>query len=221
MYFVIDKIHWELLTKPAVFGDAIMLDCRLPENACCNRYTRRWLGGHGLRLLVMDGVSTRPEKYSEVFNDETRSSKLTIHAFNSEDVNIPYECTYGFQTYIKELALSENIFESYPSEPYDVNVTTERENILTVQIKLQPVYPKPNCTAIFDGADLSEFMTINLKRKGFFYVVIISLQYKMVSIACPAQFNLVCQIGTNMFNIQRNVTCSDDSLSKGKESSIY
>lgn len=37
--------------------------------------------------------------------------------------------------------------KGYPSEPYDVNVTTERGNILTVQIKLQEVYPKPNCIA--------------------------------------------------------------------------
>lgn len=112
IFDVVDQIHWELLTKPAVFGNAIMLDCRLPENNCCNSYSRRWLGGHGLGLLVMDGVSAIPKKYSEVFNAETRSSKLTIHALNPNDVNIPYECTYGFKTYTKDLTLSTDIFES-------------------------------------------------------------------------------------------------------------
>lgn len=47
-----------------------------------------------------------------------------------------------------------------------------------------------------------------------------SLQYEMVSTACPARFNLVCQIGTKMLNIQRNVTCRDYSSSKGKESRV-
>lgn len=65
-----------------------------------------------MHLLVMDGVSANPEKYSEVFDAETRSSKLTIHALNPKDVNIPYECTYGFKTFIKDLALYEDIFES-------------------------------------------------------------------------------------------------------------
>lgn len=41
-------------------------------------------------------------------------------------------------------------FKGYPSEPYDVDVTTERGHVLSVHIKLQPVYPEPNCTAAFD-----------------------------------------------------------------------
>ncbi|VDI59472.1 Hypothetical predicted protein [Mytilus galloprovincialis] len=214
----LDEISWKLSTKPAVFGDAIMLDCRLPKNSCCNRYTRRWLGGHAFRLLVMDGVSASPKKYSEVFNSETRSSKLTINALNPKDVNIPYECTYGFTTYIKELALSEDMFESYPYKPYDVNVTTVRGNILTVEIKLQPVYPKPNCTATLDGTNISDFMTITPVLRGLFYVVIIIVRYKMNPHTSPAVFKLVCKIGTKLLDIheQNNVTCCGDSSSGEK-----
>lgn len=133
--YAVDKISWKLLTKPAVFGKDIILACRLPKT-CCERYTRKWFGGHRFRLLAMNGVSTIPEKYTEVFNADSRSSKLTIHAFNSSDVNIPYACTYGFETSeTKNLNLSDDDFESKSKQNIYLHLKSFQQNSCMYLIK--------------------------------------------------------------------------------------
>lgn len=49
-----------------------------------------------------------------------------------------------------------------------------------------------------------------------FYVVVIKLQYTMVSPDCTGLLIIVCNVGTQSLEIQRNVTCNDDSSNKGK-----
>lgn len=114
MHFFIftDDISWSLFTKPAVFGEDVMLECKYPETTCCHRFARRWLGGTDLRLLVMNGASVYPQKYTESFIPESYSSKLTIHYLNFTDVNVPYACTYGFVKDVKVLELTDKDFES-------------------------------------------------------------------------------------------------------------
>ncbi|XP_063418423.1 uncharacterized protein LOC134701221 [Mytilus trossulus] len=107
-----EGIGWKLQTIPAVFGSDVVLECILPSSTCCDRYTRRWLGGGNLNLLIMDGISSKPDKYSEEFTKESRSSKLTIHSLDSKDVNIPYQCTYGFSKDVKLLNMTDYNFES-------------------------------------------------------------------------------------------------------------
>ena len=48
----------------------------------------------------MNGVSTNAETSSESLNEQNVTSTLTIHNFHLSDVNIPYECTYGFTKYV-------------------------------------------------------------------------------------------------------------------------
>lgn len=107
-----ERIAWNLQTTPAVFGSDIVLECILPNGTCCDRYTRRWLGGKNLNLLIMDGISSKPDKYSEEFTKESRLSKLIIHRLDSKDVNIPYQCTYGFSKDVKLLNMTDDNFES-------------------------------------------------------------------------------------------------------------
>lgn len=107
-----DDISWKLVNRPAVFGSDIVLECKFPEKTCCNKFARRWLGGEGLRLLVMNGAPVYPMKYTESFNPDTYTSKLTIHTLNSTDVNVSYACTYGFVKDVKVLELKEEDFES-------------------------------------------------------------------------------------------------------------
>lgn len=65
-----------------------------------------------MRLLVMNGASVYPLKYTESFNPDTYTSKLTIHSMNATDVNVFYACTYGFVKDVKVLKLTEEDFES-------------------------------------------------------------------------------------------------------------
>ncbi|OPL33335.1 hypothetical protein AM593_03359, partial [Mytilus galloprovincialis] len=158
----IDEIYWKLFTKPAVFGDDVMLECKFPERTCCHRFARRWLGGTDLRLLVMNGASVYPLKYTESFRPESYSSKLTIHSLNATDVNVQYACTYGFVKDVKVLELTEEDFESYPSEPLEANITTSTENMLLINISMEDVFPKPNCTA---SLDVSTFIQKKIEWK--------------------------------------------------------
>lgn len=206
-----EGVAWSLQTNPAVFGNDVVLECILPSSTCCDRYTRRWLGGKHLHLLVMDGVSSEPEKYSELFDKETRSSKLTIHRLDSKDVNIPYQCIYGFSKDVKILNMTEDRFENYPVEPVDVNITVEKGNILQVRAVLQPVFPKPKCKASVDEGDISDSIRISQIRKDLFYEVIINIRYTSTSSICANLLNITCQIGTEMLEIKRKITCRSDS----------
>lgn len=205
-----EGVAWSLKTNPAVFGKDVVLECLLPSSTCCDRYTRRWLGGKNLHLLVMDGTSSEPIKYSELLDKETRSSKLTIHRLDSKDVNIPYQCIYGFSKDVKILNMTEDRFEKYPVEPIDVNITVENGNVLQVSADLKPVFPQPKCNASVDEEDISESLRVSQIMKDLFYEVIIHIRYTSTSSICENLLNITCQIGTNMLEIKRNITCRGD-----------
>lgn len=59
----------------------------------------------------MNGVSSNETKYSEELDEVNRMSILTIKSFSVEDLNIPYECVYGFMKYRARLMLKENEYE--------------------------------------------------------------------------------------------------------------
>lgn len=202
-----DDISWKLLTKPAIFGGDLILECKFPEKTCCDRFARRWLGGKDLRLLVMNGASVYPQKYSERFDPDSYSSKLIIHSLNSTDVNFSYACTYGFVKDVKVLKLTEEDFESYPSEPLDANITTSTENILFVNISMQQAFPKPRCTVSFDHRDISDFMKLFAVMTKLLYAVTITVSYQIPLSSCLSLFHIICRIGTKIYEIERNVTC--------------
>ncbi|VDI42359.1 Hypothetical predicted protein [Mytilus galloprovincialis] len=211
-----EGVAWSLQTNPAVFGKDIVLECKLPSSTCCDRYTRRWLGGKNLHLLIMDGTSSEPDKYSELFDKETRSSKLTIHRLDSKDVNIPYQCIYGFSKDVKILNMTEDRFEYYPVEPIYVNITVDNGNVLQVNAALKPVFPQPKCNASIDEGDISQSLRVSKIMKDLFYEVIIHIRYTFTSSICANLLNITCQIGTFMLEIKRNITCRSDSPVNGE-----
>lgn len=94
---VAGHISWKLNTKPAVFGKDVQLSCHLTSNCpCCSDYTRKWAKGWKYNLAIVNGVSLNILKYREFLNNSANTSILTKRIFQEDDVNIPYECTYGF-----------------------------------------------------------------------------------------------------------------------------
>lgn len=107
-----DRISWNLLTKPVVFKRDVQLECHISTKLkCCNEFTRKWSRGKSYDLIVMNGVSLNTAKYKEYLNISANISTLTIYSFNEYDVNIPYECSYGFISDSKILKLTEENFE--------------------------------------------------------------------------------------------------------------
>lgn len=112
----VDRISWNLLKKPAIFTKDVQLECKIStEFPCCNEFTRKWSRGKSYDLIVMNGVSLNTAKFKENLNISTNSSTLTIYKFSEYDVNIPYECSYGFDSASHILELTEEDFECmYP-----------------------------------------------------------------------------------------------------------
>lgn len=106
------QMSWTLHDKPAVFGRMVKLICKLPRAvSCCNEFTRKWSKGWDNERIVMNSVSLNESKYGEHLNISTKTSILTIKHFSEGDINIPYECTYGFDTARKNLLLTLTDFE--------------------------------------------------------------------------------------------------------------
>lgn len=103
---------WDLKEKPAVFGKDVQLVCSLPhETSCCRKYNRKWNVGWKYTLTIMNDKSLNETKYSEKLNETSDTSILTIKTFSVDDVNIPYECEYGFMKYRATLMLKEDEYE--------------------------------------------------------------------------------------------------------------
>lgn len=110
MFLFVGNIKWTLRENPAVFGTNIHLVCHLPKDTCCNDY-RKWNVGNQYILVILNGVSYNLSKYKEDLIKKDQVSVLTIFSFSEEDVNIPYECVYGFHTDRSVLKLEDHAFE--------------------------------------------------------------------------------------------------------------
>lgn len=112
LYVCLGQIVWDLKEKPAVFGKDVHLVCSIPNDIpCCMNYNRKWNVGWTHTLTVMNGRSVNETKYQEELNETSQQSILTIKSFSVHDVNIPYECVYGFMQYSTTLLLKEDVYE--------------------------------------------------------------------------------------------------------------
>lgn len=111
MFLFVGTIKWTLLENPAIFGTNIHLVCHLPnDTTCCDDY-RKWNVGNEYLLIITNGLSYNISKYKEDLIPKDKISVLTIFSFSEEDVNIPYECVYGFLKYGVVLKLKNDVFE--------------------------------------------------------------------------------------------------------------
>lgn len=110
MFIYVGNIKWTLRENPAVFGTNIHLVCHLPNDTCCNDY-RKWNVGNQYILIIINGLSYNVSKYKEDLIAKNQVSVLTIFSFSEDDVNVPYECVYGFHKYSSVLELKDDVFE--------------------------------------------------------------------------------------------------------------
>ncbi|VDI28330.1 Hypothetical predicted protein [Mytilus galloprovincialis] len=104
------SVSWSLATKPAVFGNDIELHCNLDNDTSLNG-SRHWSKGDNVKVLVVNGKTINDTKYSEELDKAKRTSILTITSLDTGDVNVPYTCQHGFQTYKKVLNMTVENFE--------------------------------------------------------------------------------------------------------------
>ncbi|XP_071148143.1 uncharacterized protein [Mytilus edulis] len=194
-------VSWKLSSKPVVFGTNVKLYCKFCNNVpCCNAFTRKWTKGTHYDLIVMNSVSLNSAKYEEYLNVSTQTSILTIKNFTEEDVNIPYECTYGFDTDSKVLTLNSTDFEYHPTEDIPVKLHIDRNQKATANIIFNKVYPIPICFATDDGSDISYSLSVATERIGIFYKSNLQFQYQIKD-NCYQNISIHCTVGTTNFTV--------------------
>ncbi|CAC5393249.1 unnamed protein product [Mytilus coruscus] len=181
-------ISWTLHTKPAVFGQDIQLVCDLTSDAhCFSRYTRKWVKGWTYDVVTINNASSDIWKYEECFNTSASTSILTIKSFDEEDVNIPYECTYGFDTF------------NHPEEKFPDNLTIYKSYV-EANITMKKVYPIPKCNATDGVNDLKQNLNVTSESNGLFFTSNIHLLYD-IRHSCQETIVVICMVGQTPFTV--------------------
>ncbi|CAG2204100.1 unnamed protein product [Mytilus edulis] len=146
---LIDCISWTLLNKPGQFGHNVSLKCHLTSDVqCCDSFARKWSSRKTFDLIILNGVSSNKTKYKEIVEHEYNTSTLIITDFSEKDVNIPYECTYGFDTFSKVLELTPTNFEYHPREHIPIEIDVNENHLAVSNITFKTIYPPPDCSAL-------------------------------------------------------------------------
>ncbi|CAC5393246.1 unnamed protein product [Mytilus coruscus] len=204
-----DNIYWELYTETAVFGKTLQLVCHLTANTpCCSQYTRKWVVGRMYMLASINGVTSNTSKYQESLNVSAQTSTLTITGLSREDVDIPYECTYGFDSFSKILTITKEQFEYHPMEKLPQNVTIDNFDV-EVNITMNVVYPIPECNATDGEKDMTQNLNITNAKNGIFYTSTIHLFHKVIdNCDTPKAIVVLCTVGkTTLLVVNSTLPC--------------
>lgn len=216
MFFVVigeiatGQIMWVLKETPAVFGKDVQLVCSLPnDTSCCRKYIRKWNVGWRYTLTIMNDKSLNETKYCEVLNEISHKSILTIKSFGFEDVNIPYECVYGFKKYRETLWLKEDAYEFHPKEKLPVKPTVDK-NKIHLNVTFQLVYPVPVCTAMIGVNNISSELNVSTTKHNLLYMSTITLNYTTSSTECTNSLIVICIVGKTLLTVTDFIPCPSE-----------
>lgn len=65
-----------------------------------------WSKGINASIISINGITINDSKYSNDISSKDRTSTLTIMSQDENDVNVPYTCQYGFNTYKQVLNMT-------------------------------------------------------------------------------------------------------------------
>ncbi|XP_063418524.1 uncharacterized protein LOC134701319 [Mytilus trossulus] len=207
------NISWTQLTKPAIFGNDVSLRCHLTsEYSCCDSFARKWSAGKTFDLIMMNGVSSNATKYTETVDNRFNTTTLTIINFNENDVNIPYECTYGFDTFSKSLELTQANFEFYPAEQIPVDLAIDENRIAALNVTFKTIFPAPVCSASDGVHNISSKLHVKTDKNGIFFTSNINLLYDVRN-SCNRIVVVQCTIGrTHLTIVNTTISCQEASV---------
>ncbi|CAC5393272.1 unnamed protein product [Mytilus coruscus] len=210
-------ISWTLLNKPEQIGNSVSLKCHLTsELLCCDSFARKWSSGKTFNLIILNGVSSNKTKYKEIVEHEYNTSTLIITDFSEKDVNIPYECTYGFETFSKILELTPANFEYHPVEQIPIEIDVNENHLAFSNITFKTIYPPPVCSALEDVKNISSRLLVKTDKKGMFYTSNIQLVYDVGNSCYSNKIILVqCFIGNTTLTIVNNTISCPQAILTG------
>lgn len=202
-----ENIMWTLQENPAIFGTDIHLVCHLPNRTSCCDDDRKWNVGYQYKLIITNGLSYIKTKFKEDLKVEERVSVLTVFSLSEQDVNIPYECVYGFQKYRSTLNLTKDMFEYLPTEKLPVVPKIRGRNI-SFNIQFEKVFPEPLCRAALGIRNLSSFVSVTVRKKDLLYQSSLTFSYSYSETECTDSLQVLCTVGKTVLTVVDQKMCS-------------
>lgn len=199
------QVSWFLKTTEAKLetNDSIELVCQV-TGTCCSSL-RSWKDGTG-KALITNGVTTLPNKYKETINASSLQFSLLIYNLTVSDLNINYQCQYGFDSSQQYLNMSESIFR-YVTQKTEISLLkwNYTGNQLSVAVNLTRVFPEPNCTASFKDNSIFYVPSATTYDKGLFKYTELSMIN--VGYICPGTLTITCMVGSYPFEVFSGNPC--------------
>lgn len=205
-----EVIHWKLMTKPVVFGKDVDLECVIQTESTFGPMA--WIRIPNGETIAFNKKPANVKKYGIAvqYDDTKMVYNLTIKQFNPTDVNRAYRCDFGFYSYADKLLLNDRDFISMPSNTDMESKFTLAEETLIGHVKIENCFPRPLCTGIFQGMNISEFMTIRYTNVSIFFNTNIEIKYS--TNICGGSVNVTCSFGDSNLHFNELVgDCSEKS----------
>ncbi|CAG2254860.1 unnamed protein product [Mytilus edulis] len=168
----------------------------------------------------MNDKSLNETKYSEELDEISHTSTLTIKSFSITDVDIPYECVYGFKNDREILRLKEDAYEFHPKEKLPVKPIVDKDKI-HLNVTFQLVYPAPVCSAkigvctatnnsLLIVSNISSDLNVSTTKHNLLYMSTITLNYTTSSTECTDSLIVICIVGKTALTVTNFVPCTSE-----------
>ncbi|XP_052074598.1 uncharacterized protein LOC127712268 isoform X2 [Mytilus californianus] len=193
-----DIVTWDVKTKPILFGETLELVCNIfdEENLCKGSF-QQWYGSKQDTLLCQDGKCRNEEKYTFKKNANCNNS-LLIHNLSISDVDISYSCAFGRNEMKKGLMMKDYEFLKLPRNSSVSPSLTINDSIVDVSLKIDGIYPEPNCTIILHERDITGKANISstVNQAGLFFTYNMHIMHNVSKKDCGSPLVVNCYIGS-------------------------
>lgn len=199
------------IDDPAIFGRNVSILCENNSSTRCE--DRTWMGGHNfksLNHLLHNGIPHVSLGNSTKYTEKVISCQdiqLVISNFSEEDLNQQFVFTVGFHQCRFNVSFGSTNFEYHPNDGEIKTKINLSSTALSLSVKMEKVYPVPNCSIIFGDEHLENLAKMHINRTGNLYTVHTFVEYSSKEGECPITANVICQIGeTGIMMISSNFT---------------
>ncbi|XP_071165253.1 enolase-phosphatase E1-like isoform X2 [Mytilus edulis] len=184
------KVTWSLQTNPVVFGSNATLCCIVqgPETK-----HMAWVRDPEAIVLATGNSTLNPMKYSASIEPKGNCTYylLTIFKIDMTDININYKCESNFDLFEQKLELREESFVMKPLRNETVTNITRENGMISVSLRIQNIYPKPECFFSSKRAKING--NISLEENGKLYNV--KMAFGISEHMCEDNITAYCALG--------------------------
>ncbi|VDI76221.1 Hypothetical predicted protein [Mytilus galloprovincialis] len=188
-----------LTTDFIIFKGYLILTCAVNGIRTVDRdVTRQWSMGNDDQLLSYNGRINSRRKYEETV---LPGNEFTLKIFNvtEADLNVTYQCRYGFDSANTFIEINEYNYVNPPTpESTSIRYIFEKEmDTINISVSFKKVFPLPSCSLNIDAPN---FDVTNLSEYEVAIDVNLSLRLQR-RVACDRSFNISCLLGRKQYDV--------------------